>query len=94
MLGPSDYFAFYVLTVATADLPVWKAALSKSETWNQYANDDEIKRAAPEKARPWWVNEADLGALEFYSPHVLTGRSNGWVGISSDGRIYVYTFTM
>ncbi len=93
-LGPSDFKAFYALTVAPADLPAWRAALSKSKTWNHFSNDEEIKRAAPKKAQLWWVSGADLGALELYSPHSLTGRANGWVGIAPDGRIFVYTFTM
>jgi hypothetical protein len=93
-LGPSDFQAFYALTVAPADLPAWRAALSKVKTWNHFSNDEDIKRAAPKKAQPWWVSGADLGALEFYSPHSLTGRANGWVGIAPDGRIFVYSFTM
>lgn len=93
-LGPSDFYAFYALTVAPDDLPAWRAALSESRTWNRFSNDEDIRRAAPKKAQPWWVSGADLGALEFYSPHSLTGRANGWVGIAPDGRIYVYAFTM
>jgi hypothetical protein len=93
-LGPSDFKAFYALTVAPADLPAWRAALSESKTWNRFANDEDIRRAAPKKAQPWWVSVADLGTLEFYSPQSLTGRFNGWVGIAPDGRIFVYSFTM
>ena len=93
-LGPSDIKSFYALTVATADLPAWKAALSKSKSANMSSNEDEIKRAAPAKSEPWWVNGADLGKLEFYSPQALTGNANGWVGISADGRIYIHVFTM
>jgi hypothetical protein len=93
-LGPSEFAAFYALTVAPADLPAWRAALSQSKTWNHFANDEVIKRAAPKKVRPWWVSGADLGRLEFHSPHSLTGRANGWVGIAPDGRIFIYTFTL
>lgn len=93
-LGPSDFKAFCALTVSPADLPAWRAVLSKSTTWNHFSNDKEIKRAAPKKAQPWWINGVDLDALELYSPHSLTGRANGWVGIAPDGRIFVYTFTM
>ena len=93
-LGPSDFKAFYALTVAPADLAAWRDALSESKTWNHFSNDDEIRRAAPKKVQPWWVKEAALGTLEFYSPHSLTGRANGWVGIAPDGKIYVYAFTM
>jgi len=93
-LGPSDFKAFCALTVSAADLPAWKAALSKSTTWGLSSSDGAIKRAAPKNAQPWWVSEGDLDALEFYSPHSLTGRANGWIGIAPDGRIFVYTFTM
>ena len=92
-LGPSDFKSFCALAVSPADLPAWKGALSKSTTWNN-PNDEAIKRAAPKKAQSWWVSGADLDALEFYSPHSLTGRANGWIGIAPDGRIFVYTFTM
>jgi len=93
-LGPSDFIAFYALTVAPADLSAWRDALSEPQAWNHFSNDDEIRRAAPKKAQPWWVKGAAFGTLEFYSPHSLTGRANGWVGIAPDGRIYVYAFTM
>jgi hypothetical protein len=93
-LGPSDFKAFYALTVAAADLPAWKAALSKSKPVNTFSNDAEIKHAAPAKGEPRWVNEVDLGKLEFYSPQSLTGNANGWVGIAADGKIYIHVFTM
>lgn len=96
--GPSDFKAFYALTVAPANLPAWKAALSEPETWNHFANDVDIRRAVPKKAQPWWVSGADLSALAFYSPQSLTGRLtgrlNGWVGVAPDGRIFVFSFTM
>ncbi len=43
---------------------------------------------------PWWVTRDAFPDLEFYSPKLLTGRSNGWVGIAPDGNIFVYAFTM
>jgi len=93
-LGPSDFRTFFALTVAPADLAAWRDALSEPKTWNHFSNDDDIRRAAPKKAQPWWVSGADLGALEFYSPQPLTGRFNGWVGIAPDGRVFVYSFTL
>ena len=93
-LGPSDFKSFYAIIVVPADLPAWKAALSKQTTWNKFSNDDEIKRSTPNKAQSWWVNAADLSKLEFFSPHSLTGNANGWVGIAPDGRIFVHVFTM
>lgn len=64
-LGPSDFKAFYALTVAPVDLPAWRDALSKSKTWNHDSNDARLKREAPKKAQSWWVSGADLGVLEF-----------------------------
>lgn len=93
-LGPSDFAAFYALRVAPAALPAWRAALSKPATWNHFANDNAIRRAAPTQPQPWWVSEADLASLAFYSTKFLTGSSNGWVGLAPDGRIFVYAFTL
>lgn len=93
-LGPSDYKSFYAFTVAPADLPLWRTALSSAKPLNHFSNDDEIKRVVPTKAQSWWVTAADLGKLEFYSPQALTGQADGWVGIAPDGRIFIYTFTM
>ena len=88
-LGPSDFVAFYALTVDPADLPAWRAA----QPAPPMAKND-IQYAAPKKAQPWWVTQEDFAKLEFYSPKSLTGRVNGWVGLSPDGRIFIYSFTM
>ena len=64
-LGPADFKAFYALTVAPADLPAWRDALSKSKTWNDDSNDAHVKREVPKKAQSWWVSGGDLGVLEF-----------------------------
>ena len=89
ILGPSDFFAFYALKVTPADLPAWRAALSDSK-----APKIEKNYAKPKKEQAWWVKKEDFGALEFFSPKTLTGRSNGWIGIAPDGRIFIYAFTM
>ena len=86
-LGPSDFAAFYALTVAPADLAAWRSALPE-------AQNSPPQYVAPKQARPWWLTEDDFRGLTFYSPKSLTGRSNGWVGIAPDGRIFVYAFTM
>ena len=93
-LGPSDFRSFYALKVAPADLPAWKAALSKSKPANTFSNAEEIHHASPKEAMPWWVSEPDVDQLEFFSPHSLTGNANGWVGIAPDGNIYIHVFTM
>lgn len=93
-LGPSDFTTFYALSVSSNDVKAWKSALAKSKPANTFSNDDEIKRAAPKKAKTWWVSAADLPKLEYFSPHSLTGNANGWVGIAPDGRIFIHTFTM
>lgn len=88
-LGPSDFTAFYALTVAPADLPAWHAALAATPVVNSSGS-----YAAPKKAEPWWVSEADFKELKLYGPKSLTGRFNGWVGIAPDGRIFICAFTM
>jgi hypothetical protein len=88
-LGPSDFTAFYALTVAPADLAAWRSALPAIQ-----APDTPPTYASPKQSLPWWLTHDDFLHLEFYSPKSLTGRGNGWVGIAPDGRIFVYAFTM
>ncbi len=88
-LGPSEFAAFYALTVAPADLPRWHAALAAIPVVNSSGN-----YAAPKTAQPWWVSAADFQTLKLYGPKSLTGRYNGWVGLAPDGRIFIYSFTM
>jgi hypothetical protein len=88
-LGPSDFTAFYALTVAPADLEAWRLALPKIEAPNMPP-----KYAIPKQQPQWWLTHSDFLKLTFYSPKSLTGRSNGWVGIAPDGKIFVYAFTM
>ena len=88
-LGPSDFTAFYALTVAPIDLAAWRSALPPLQAPNTPA-----EYATPKQPFPWWLTHDDFLRLEFYSPKSLTGRSNGWVGIAPDGKIFVYAFTM
>ena len=89
ILGPSDFFAFYALTVPAADIPAWRAALAASPV-----DKGTEAYAAPKAAAPWWVSKAEYQKLELFSPKSLTGRSPGWVGLAPDGRIFIYAFTM
>jgi len=89
VLGPSEFFAFYALTVPASDLPAWRAALAASPVVNNTP-----AYAAPKAAAPWWASKADFGKLELFGPKSLTGRFNGWVGLAPDGRIFIYAFTM
>jgi hypothetical protein len=88
-LGPSDFTGFYALTVAPADLAAWRSALPKIQ-----ASNTPPKYVTPKQPLPWWLTHNDFLELTFYSPESLTGRSNGWVGIAPNGKIFVYTFTM
>jgi hypothetical protein len=88
-LGPSDFAAFYALTVASGDLDAWRSALPTIE-----AQNTPPEYVTPKQSFPWWLSHDDFLGLSFYSPKSLTGRSNGWVGIAPDGRIFVYSFTM
>jgi hypothetical protein len=89
ILGPSDFFAFYALTVPAAELPAWRTALAPSPVLNGPA-----AYAAPKAPTPWWLKPEEFGKLELFSSKPLTGRVNGWVGLAPDGRIFIYAFTM
>lgn len=89
VLGPSDFHAFYALTVPVADLPAWRAALKGS-----LLDKSTSAYAAPKAATPWWVSKADYEKLDLFGPNLLTGRFNGWVGLSANGHIFIYAFTM
>lgn len=88
-LGPSDFAAFYALTVAPAELAAWRAQLPAIQAMNTPP-----KYVAPKQPRAWWLTPDDFLKLEFYGPKSLTGRSNGWVGVAPDGKVFVYAFTM
>lgn len=88
-LGPSDFAEFYALTMTPADLAAWRSALPTFQPPNMPP-----KYPTPKQPRSWWLTHDDFLGLTFYSPRSLTGRSNGWVGIALDGRIFVYAFTM
>ncbi|HPY40824.1 MAG TPA: hypothetical protein PLM98_09910, partial [Thiolinea sp.] len=87
VLGPSDYQAFYVLKVAPQDIAQWIKLLTPLEESAQYAE--------PSQTREWWLDRSTFAELQFFKPGSLTGRLNGWVGISQEtGHIYIFTFTM
>jgi hypothetical protein len=89
VLGPSDFFAFYALKIPVADIPAWQAALATSPVVNNSGTF-----ASPKSPVPWWISEEEFFKLELFGPKPLTGRYNGWLGISPDGRIFIYSFTM
>lgn len=89
LLGPSDFKAFYALKVPVSELPAWEAALAATPVVNSSGG-----YAKPKVAQPWWVSEADFKTLKLHGPKNLTGWFNGWVGLSPDGRIFIYSFTM
>jgi hypothetical protein len=89
VLGPSDFFVFYALTVPAADLAMWRAALAASPVLNGPA-----VYASPKAPTPWWLKPEEFGKLELFGSKPLTGRVNGWVGLAPDGRIFIYSFTM
>ena len=70
-LGPSDFAAFYALTLAPTDLAAWRSALPTIE-----AQNTPPKYVTPKQPRPWWLTHDDFLRLTFYSPKSLTGRSN------------------
>lgn len=87
VLGPSDFRAFYAIKVARLNLAQWTKDLTPLGTTAEYA--------APAKPRDWWIARDVFSSLQFYKPDALTGRVNGWVGVSQQtGQIYIFTFTM
>ncbi len=89
-LGPSDFTAFYALTIAPADLPVWNSALAPIQPPNTPP-----EYTTPKQPLPWWLTQDDFLFLKFYEPKAITGRIHGWIGIAPNGgKIFIYVFTM
>jgi len=89
-LGPSDFHAFYVLTVAPVDIPAWDKLLTPLQPLDSPPN-----YVGPKQSSTWWLNFDTFPRLKFYSPQKLTGRIHGWVGfVPEDGKIYIHTYTM
>jgi hypothetical protein len=87
VLGPSDFREFYFLEVAPQNVSQWAEILTPLEAIAEYD--------APAQPRNWWIAHDTFASLQFYQPRVLTGRVNGWIGVSQKtGRIYIFTFTM
>jgi hypothetical protein len=88
-LGPSDFQAFYRLTVAPTDLAAWRAALSPLDSAAMSPS-----YVAPRDPRAWWLSPDEFKALTFYSSAALTVRANGWIGVHPvSGVIYIFTYT-
>jgi hypothetical protein len=87
-LGPSDFVAFFALSVAPAEIGIWLRALPPLE--------GAVPTAPPSPSTPtaWWVPPNEFSSLRFFGSGSVTGRSTGWVGVdSARGRVYAYTFT-
>ena len=87
-LGPSDFEAFYGLTVAPVDIPVWLRALPPLDTARP------TEPPVPSVPTDWWVRPSEFQALRFFGSGTISDRWTGWVGVdSANGRIFIYTFT-
>jgi hypothetical protein len=84
--GSSDYFTFIALEIDQKEIPNWKKITpklqNKSDKSNIYVN--------PPKLVDWWVSESEFKELEFFDS-MLTNQ--GWMGISEQGKVYIYSFT-
>lgn len=86
VLGPSDFRAFYLINVAPKDVSHWTKVFAPLGETAEYD--------APAQTN-WWIARDTFGSLQFYKPDILTGRVNGWIGVSQQtGNIYIFTFTM
>jgi hypothetical protein len=87
VLGSSDFRAFYFIEVAPQDVSQWTQILTPLGAAADYD--------APAQPRDWWISRDTFASLQFYKPDILTGRVQGWIGVSPQtGRIYIFTFTM
>ncbi len=85
-LGPSDFRSFFRIKVPPKDVPLWQKIFTPLGEAAEYN--------APNRAN-WWITRDNFGSLKFYKPGILTGRANGWIGVSRQtGNIYIFTFTM
>ena len=83
-LGPSDFTSFITLDVDPSTVAAWRAVGT--------ALVDKPSFSAPTTPPAWWVTPAAFTTLSFHDVHWFTDRQ-GWMGMSSDGHIYMMTFT-
>ena len=81
-LGPSDFTSFIALDAGT--VAAWRKVGS--------ALGDKPNFTAPNVPPAWWVTPSAFNTLTFYDVHWFTERQ-GWMGVSSDGHVYMMTFT-
>jgi hypothetical protein len=85
-LGPSDFFTYCAISVALSDIPAWRKKLSPLQPPNIPA-----RYAVPRKTVSWWPSVTEF---KLFEPSLITGRANGWTGISPQaGKVYVFGFT-
>jgi hypothetical protein len=85
-LGPADYRTYIMVTVAPADVAAWQAALTELSDTPAYN--------APSQPYGWWPDPDRFGAMRFYAPDSVTGRTHGWIALDSQsGEIFIFTFT-
>jgi hypothetical protein len=89
VLGPADYLDFYAFNVAPEQVDAWRSSFTPLPN-----NALPVNYVAPKQARAWWVSAQTFNTLTFYDAKAITGRNNGWVGVSSNGEIYAYSYTM
>lgn len=83
VFGPYDYVSFIALEVNKSAIGDWRTLSPKSTDY---------KYIAPPKQVDWWVNEEEFNRLEFFDAFGVIGR-NGWIGVSAQGKVYIYGFT-
>lgn len=88
-LGPSDFQAYYAISIDPVLITRWTAVLPALP-----ADAMPASHVAPRSAPEWWVRDSDFSRLRFFSPASVTSRRTGWIGVdSANAMLYIYTFT-
>jgi hypothetical protein len=82
-LGSADYVTFIALDIDKSAIPNWRKLAPKS---NQHSY------ISPPQKVSWWVSQEEFKRLEFIDAFPIISRQ-GWVGISNQGKVYIYGFT-
>lgn len=80
--GSSDYVCFITLEIEKSAIPTWRKLSPQLKENNNYA--------APPKPVSWWVSEQEFKKLELFNSII---SPNGWMGVSPQGKVYIYRYT-
>ena len=86
--GPSDSWLSGVIIVSTTDVTKWRELLTPA-----LQPAPSPKFTSPIAPPSWWPASKALDGCEFYSPKKLTGRSGGFVAVSTSASAIYFSTT-